>query len=213
MRYATKFPLVLLTLTVGCANMSTLQTAKTLAPSEGRVLVGGGYYASPDLDAEASDATGAEASLKMPYAEVGYRHGIVDDVEAGLKVTMPGTVAVDGKYQLLEQGGLALATGLGVGYLSLSSGEGADEVKSTILDVQVPLYASYDVGDYLAVYTSPKYLLRSVSGDGGSSLSHLAGATAGVKVGKDTGLFFEGTLMRDLSLGFNAVQVNGSLFF
>src|SRR5690606_27680166 len=37
-------------LTTACVNSSTLQTAKALSPGHQRVLVGGGFYSSPDIN-------------------------------------------------------------------------------------------------------------------------------------------------------------------
>lgn len=191
---------------VGCANMSTLQTGRALKAGEGQVLLGGGYYGSPSVN-EAVDA-----DLAFPYLEVGYRRGIVENLELGVKATIPGTIGLDGKYQLLDAGDFALAAGLGAGYLSLSSGEGENEVSNTIIDVTVPVYASYHLGDYVALYTSPKYLMRLISGDSSGS-SHLLGATGGVRLGNTWGVYVEGTFMKDLTSEFDAFQANTSFFF
>src|SRR5256885_12384028 len=81
MKFVAGSLFVLSALTAGCVNSSTLQTAKALDPGSQRILVGGGYYASPSLNADASSATNSDVSLKMPYMELGYRRGIVDKVE------------------------------------------------------------------------------------------------------------------------------------
>lgn len=195
-----------------CANMSTLQTGRALPAGEGRILIGGGYYTSPDVNEDASSILGEESDLTFPYAEIGYRRGIIENLELGAKVTIPGTIALDGKYQFVDAGGFALAAGVGAGYLSISSGEGDNEISSTVIDLMVPIYASYHIGDYVALYTSPKYALRVLAGDS-SGTSHLVGGTGGVKVGNTIGVFFEGTYMKDLASDFDAVQVNGSFFF
>lgn len=194
--------------TTGCFNMSSLQTAKTLEKGKGRVLIGGGYYTSPEVN-DALDTLGAD-DLKMPYMEVGYRRGFTDAFEAGVKLTLIGTIAVDGKYQLLDNNGLAFAVGLSGGYADIESGTGSSKTK--IYEAMVPLYASYDIGDYLALYLSPKYMFRIYGGDGSGSGS-LAGVTGGVKLGKNLGLFIESTYMQALGEDFSAIQVNGSLYF
>ncbi|NVB81233.1 MAG: hypothetical protein HOV81_22750, partial [Kofleriaceae bacterium] len=177
-------------------NSSTLQTAKALDPGTQRILVGGGFYASPSLNEDASDATGEDTSLALPYMEVGYRRGIVDKVEVGAKVTIPGTSGIDAKYQFLQSGNLALAAGLGVGYLKISSGSEGMETSTTVFDTMVPVYASYDLAKAFAVYASPKYVLRYASSvddmnETSSGMNHLVGATAGVRVGNKFGLFLE----------------------
>jgi hypothetical protein len=205
-------------LTTACVNSSTLQTAKALDPGHQRVLVGGGFYSSPDINADASDASGSDVTLAMPYMELGYRRGIVDKVEVGAKVTVPGTAGIDGKYQFLDAGKFALAAGLGVGYLKLTSGSEGMETSSTIVDTTVPLYASYDVAKAFAVYTAPKYVMRFANstdemGESSSGINHLVGATVGTRLGNRWGLFLETSYLKSVSSDFDAFQVNGSIFF
>ncbi|HUS28469.1 MAG TPA: hypothetical protein VMZ53_08170 [Kofleriaceae bacterium] len=200
-------------------NSSTLQTAKALDPGSQRILVGGGYYASPSLDADASEATGDDVSLKMPYMELGYRRGIVDKIEVGAKVTLPGTAGVDAKYQFLNAGKLAVAAGIGTGYLKISSGAEGMQTSSTIVDAIVPVYASYDVSRFFAVYSSPKYVLRYAKSvdetdmSSSSGMNHLVGGTMGVRVGQKKGLFLETSYLKSVSSDFDSFQVNGSFFF
>jgi hypothetical protein len=206
------------TVTAACVNSSTLQTAKALDPGSQRVLVGGGFYSSPSLDSDASDATGSDVSLAMPYMEVGYRRGIVDKVELGAKVTLPGTSGIDAKYQFLDAGKLALAAGVGAGYLKLTSGAEGMETSTTIVDAIVPVYASYDLAKMFAVYASPKYVLRfsrsdDAMGDTSSGTNHLVGATTGLRVGEKRGVFLEASYLKSVSSDFDAFQVNGSIFF
>jgi hypothetical protein len=217
-KFAAASLLTFSALAVGCVNSSTLQTAKALDPGSQRILVGGGYYASPSMNADASQATGDDVSLKMPYMELGYRRGLVDKVEMGAKVTLPGTAGVDAKYQFLNAGKFAMAAGVGTGYLKLTSGADGMQTSSTIVDAIVPVYASYDVSKYLAVYTSPKYVLRYTKSvdamdQSESGINHLAGGTLGVRVGNHKGLFLESSYLKSLSSDFDSFQVNGSFFF
>lgn len=218
MKIAAALVLALSALTTACVNSSTLQTAKALDPGSQRVLVGGGFYSSPDINADTSEATGSEVTLAMPYMELGYRRGIVDKVEVGAKVTVPGTAGIDGKYQFLDAGDFALAAGLGVGYLKLTSGSEGMETTSSIVDATVPVYASYDVAKAFALYTAPKYVLRYASstdetGMSSSGVNHLVGATVGTRLGNRWGLFVETSYLKSVSSDFDAFQVNGSIFF
>jgi hypothetical protein len=218
MKTASALTLVSIALTGACVNMSTLQTAKTLDPGKQRILVGGGYYASPSVDADASEAAGEDVSLALPYMELGYRRGIVDKVEVGAKVTIPGTVGIDAKYMLLSRGKFAVAAGLGGGYLSIESGADGDmKTKTKLIDAIVPMYVSYDVAKPFAIYASPKYVARFASSTDEmgtvSGMSHLAGATAGVRLGNRLGLFLETSYLKDLTSSFDSFQVNGSIFF
>jgi thiazole synthase ThiGH ThiG subunit len=218
MKIAAASLLAFSALTTACVNSSTLQTAKALDPGRQRVLVGGGFYSSPDINADASEASKSDVTLAMPYMELGYRRGIVDKVELGAKVTVPGTAGIDGKYQFLDAGKLALAAGIGVGYLKLTSGSEGMETSSTIVDTTVPVYASYDIAKAFAVYTAPKYVLRytkSVDDMGATSsgMNHLVGATVGTRLGNRWGLFLETSYLKSVSSDFDAFQVNGSIFF
>jgi hypothetical protein len=204
--------------TAACVNSSTLQTAKALDPGSQRILVGGGYYASPSVNADASEASGSEVSLAMPYMEVGYRRGIVKQVEVGAKVTIPGTAGIDAKYELHNDGKFAVAAGAGLGYLKLSSGAEGMETSTTLIDTIVPVYASYDLAKAFAVYASPKYVLRYAKSvdemmQTSSGMNHLMGGTLGTKVGNKLGLFLEASYLKSVSSDFDSFQVNGSFFF
>jgi hypothetical protein len=142
----------------------------------------------------------------------GFEHKI------GAKATIPGTAGIDGKYQFLDAGKFALATGVGVGYLKLTSGSEGMEAKSTIVDTTVPVYASYDVARAFALSAAPKYVLRyasSTDSDGMSSsgVDHLVGATVGTRLGNRWGLFLESSYLQSVTSDFGAFQVNGSIFF
>src|SRR4029078_1379161 len=135
-------------------------------------------------------------------------------VELGAKVTLPGTAGVDAKYQFVNAGKLALAGGIGTGYLKISSGAEGMQTSSTIVDAIVPVYASYDVSRFFAVYTSPKYVLRYAKSvdetdmSSSSGMNHLAGGTAGVGLGQNKGLFLETSYLKSVSSDFDSFQVN-----
>jgi hypothetical protein len=196
----------------GCVNMSTLQTARALPVGQGRAIVGGGYYESEPITTE----DGAE-SLTLPYAEVGYRRGVAPNLEVGAKVTIPGTIGVDGKYQLVDQDGFAVAVGLGVGYLKMSAeDENGDEVASLqLFDIQVPVYASYDVHENFSLYLAPKYVARVAVTEEDSAVGHLGGLSAGVRIGGAWGVFLEATYMRSLNgdSEFDATQFTSAVYF
>lgn len=218
MKIAAASLIVFSGLTTACVNSSTLQTAKALDAGSQRFLVGGGFYTSPALNAETSEAAGSEVTLALPYAEVGYRRGIVEHLELGAKATIPGTVGLDGKYQFLDAGDFALATGLGVGYLQITSGSDGMETKSTVVDTTVPVYVSYDIAKPFALYTAPKYVLRYANSTDAmnmtrSGFDHLVGATVGTRLGNTWGVFLEGSYLRSVANDFAALQVNGSVFF
>ncbi len=221
----------------GCINLSSLQTAEALKEGEGRVIMGAGYYTSPSVNEalnKKSDEEEAEGvtverdkidDIKVPYAEVGYRYGVMDKLEIGGKLTIIGTMGLDAKYQFLDAGDFDMAAGLGLAYMTLesSSGSGDDETKykNVMIDTTVPLYISYRLANSFAFYTTPKYILRTVSTkatmgdeeDSSSDNMSLVGATVGMMIGSDWGLALEGTYMKDTDSEFDMLQVSTAIFF
>ncbi|MEM7646887.1 MAG: hypothetical protein AAF203_08265 [Pseudomonadota bacterium] len=189
-----------------CASISTLQTARVLEKGESQHNVGVGFYTSDDF-------LGGE-DLTFPMLEYSYRMGVWDKIDAGLKISLIGTAVLDAKYNLVNGENFALATGLGLGYLSIDSGPEDAEMTTTIIDVILPLYASYDISKMFGFYSAGKFLFRSVSADGevegdGSMLS----ATLGIKYGDSSGVMLEGSLLSGLDSDFTGSQFNFGVFF
>ncbi len=220
----------------GCVNASTLQTARVLPPRDQQIYVGGGMTTLPG-----SPDSLVKSLASLPYGEVGGRLGLIDSVDVGIHVTLLGTGGADAKWQFLDRGPLAMATGLNIGALQISSnsdssssstaaprratgtGTGstggspnsstASEAKVTLLDIVIPLYVSYDVGSHLTVYGAPKYLLRALLADKGGGAQHMLGTTVGIKLGDGGGLMLETTYMRNLSESYNMLQYNAAFFW
>lgn len=232
--WARRSLLALLVVSAGCMNASTLQTARVLPPGDQQALVGGGMTTLPG----APESLG-KALASLPYGEIGYRYGLLDSVDVGAHVTLLGTGGLDAKWQFFDRGPLAMATGLNIGYMTISAssssssdattGTGtttgtttgtssdsstASEAKTTLIDVVLPLYVSYDVGSHLTAYGAPKYLLRAVMSDsGGGGAEHMLGTTAGIKLGDSFGMMLESTFMRNLSSAYNLLQYNIAIFW
>lgn len=192
----------------GCINASTLQTARTLPPGDVMVRVGGG---STQPLGQPKNA-GLDLS-NWYYGEMGARYGLMDALDVGANLTLLGTGGLDVKYQFLDEEDLAVASGLGLAYLQMEAGSGDQKVTSTILDVTVPVYVSYDLGSHLTAYTAPKYLLRAVFGTSATNTHHNAGGTVGLKLGDSAGLFVESSFLRDLTGGYNQLQFNASIYW
>ena len=194
---------------VGCANLSALQTAQTLPEGESEFVVGGGYFTMPALNDIASDAasmtsgTDDDLNFALPYIEVAYRRGFGEDIDAGAKLTIVGTAALDVKYRFLNVDGFALSTGLGIGGVQLGD--------FLIVDVTVPLYVSLDLSESFSLYSSPKYNMRLV----GDEPVNMAGATVGARIGSDFGAYIEATYLvfvDNLDIP-GMVQASTALFF
>jgi len=117
----------------GCASMSTMQTARTTPQGELGYSVGGGYV-NTEMPIEGVDTI----SFKAPMLEVGARYGVTDKLDVGGKLTIIGTAVADAKYQFLgdRESKVAGSAGLGVGYLSMESGN----TTSNLYDLMVPTY-------------------------------------------------------------------------
>lgn len=191
-----------------CASVSTLQTGRVLEKGDSVHAVGVALYNSDDF-------LGGD-DISSPVLEYAYRRGMWDKIDVGIKLAVIGTAVADIKYNLIDGEKLALATGLGLGYLSFESEAGTVKQSSTIIDLIIPLYLSYDVGEMTSLYTSAKYFYRSVSADGGVDIAgdgSMLSASLGIKYGEKMGVFLEGSLITGLDNDFAGTQFASSYFF
>lgn len=203
---------------VGCVNVSTLQTARVLPPGDQMIIVGGGTstFALPP-----EQVTPANGGLDTRFfGEILGRMGLIDGLDVGVRLSLLGTGSIDAKYQLLDKGPLAAAAGLSLGGMQITTSfdvkdptTGAvttTETKSTMIDVMVPGYVSYDFMEPLTAYVSPKILVRNVS----SGTFLFGGVTGGVKVGDSVGLMLEATFFKGINEGANdSRQINAGFFW
>ena len=217
------FAIAMGAIATGCVNMSTLQTARALPEGEVDVVMGGGYYLSPALEVvESEDSDGVEEELDilgLPYLEVGGRIGLGNGFDLGLKLTIPGTIAIDVKYQFLDVDGFAMAAGVGLGYLhyetTSTSSDGSTDSKlvSENIDLMVPVFVSYHFNELIAMYASPKWVMRLAFGTESDPMQ-LLGVGGGFKVGDKMGAYLEATYMVDMANPeFTMMQVTGATFF
>jgi hypothetical protein len=197
-------------LSAGCINAATLTTARSLPPGDRQIFLGGGM-----TTAELKPIKSGQ------FAELGGRVGLVDGLEAGVHATLLGTGGFDLKYQFLDLGPLAVAAGLGVGYLTIgkdtettTSGHNTTTKKPAagIVDLIVPVYASWDVGSHLSAYSCVKYLFRYIFGGTASYSEDFAAGTLGIKLGDAWGLLTEGSFVKGIH-GSDAIQANAVVFW
>lgn len=199
------FYLVLGLVLTRCASVSTIQTARVLAPEKEQHAFGGGMYSSQDKTASGVD-------FSSSFLEYSYRRGWIDKVDYGLRITLIGTGLADIKYNLINDEKLAVAVGGGLGYMSISSGTGDSKTETQIYDFNFPLYASYDFNELVSVYTSPKFIIRYSTSESESASETLMAATLGVKVGKEKGVLLEATGFQSTNNQLSGSQVNGMFF-
>jgi hypothetical protein len=203
---------------VGCANMSGLQTGRVVPKGQAEINLGVGTYNSKAFSEALEEDTEGTVELdevSSAYGEINYRQGVAENWDAGLKLTLIGTAQVDAKYQFVksEGNGFDMAAGLGLGHMEIKSGSGDEEVKTTMIDVVLPLYMSYNISDNFAVYLNPKYIVRNIKTDNDSGSTSLYGGAAGVKIGKDWGCYLETAYQKAAKGDFTAQQFTGSFFW
>lgn len=178
------FLLVVVAFMSGCVSMSTMQTARTTDP--GDFVYGSGVgFVSTEMEVE--DKT---YNLGMPMVEVYTRVGITEKLDAGLSYTIPGTFKLDGKYMVYgdQESTLAASVGGGIGYLNLKQ----DDFQNRMLDFVIPAYATVYPTSWLALYASPKYIMRSSTKQEidapdtkEKSFEHWYGSSIGIRLGKE----------------------------
>lgn len=205
---------------VGCANMSALQTARVVPKGQAEINIGAGTYNSNAFEQALTGEEAEEGEISLDdvtsaYGEIDYRQGITENWDAGLKITLIGTMQIDGKYQFIkaEGNGFDMATGFGLGHMEITSGSGDNEFKTTIIDAVLPVYMSYNFSDSFAVYLNPKYVYRNIKSDADSGSTGLYGAAAGVKIGKEWGCYLESAYQKAAKGEYVAQQFTGSIFW
>jgi predicted porin len=194
-----------------CANVSTLQTGRTLKAGEGRIIIGAGYYKSPGLNSTLSGVADTE-DLKMPYYEIGYNRGLFDSFDMMLKISGTGTVNIGGKYNLIDASSFALALGVEYGMVSITDKNDTSK-KTEIKDLMVPLIVSYDFSKGFTLYLAGKFVSRSTTFGSTSGKTTLKGASAGLKMGDGTGIMIEANYLKDDNSAFDVLQTNIGFFF
>ena len=193
-------------LLANCASVSTLQTARVLDEGDSFHSIGLSLYSSDDF-------IGGD-DISLPLIEYTYRRGVWEDIDFGIKLALIGASVIDMKYNLISDDKLALATGVGIGYLSYTSTVNGQDSDSTIIDFILPLYLSYDIGEKTTLYSAAKYMFRTISNDVVSTEDDsLVSATGGVQLGRKSGVFLEASLISSLDTDFSGTQFNGSYFF
>lgn len=197
--------------TGGCANLSTLQTARVEKPQKSKLTLGGGatLFTLPSLT-----TAGAYSTVTLPYIDGMFRIGVAERFDLGFKATLIGNAMVDGKFQFLDTDKFAMAVGLGAGYLPLTSGS----VSLHLVDLTLPLYTSFDVNDWFAIYLAPRFSTRFSIPVGASgyttSVMPMVGGSFGLKLGSSWGFMPEVTYTYIFSSGgFSNIQGAGAFFF
>jgi hypothetical protein len=174
------------TLMTGCVSFSTLQTGRVAGRDN---FVGTVAYSSVN-----GQILSDSAANTAPMLEFQSTYGITEKLDGFIKIGLLGTSSLGAKYQLLgdDESKGALSFGTSIGTISTSSGI----YETKVWDWTIPVYASYHPTDWLAVYASPKYVMRFIGNYENdkktkSSTSGWYGGTGGIRVGRKFGFMVE----------------------
>jgi hypothetical protein len=193
-----------------CMSLSTMQTARTLAPGQSQWTSGTGSYTYEQPDANPEYGT---ERVTGHYYEMSFRNGLTDRMDWGGRMMFFGSGVLDLKYQFFNGYRFDAAVGAGLGFWGASDEDDAgDDDSTTIVDVILPAYLSYEVSPFITPYLAPRMVWRKQSPEGEGSQA-LLGITAGVKVGTHQGVYIEYGYQNDLKSGFSARQFNLAWFW
>lgn len=194
-----------------CTSISSLQTAKTTPKGKFSHTFGLG---SINAKVTTNGVTGVKgdtgSSVSLPMIEYMIRYGATEDIDVGFK-TSGFSHGVDGKWRFYQDGPLHLAVGGGLSLLSTEVTTGSQKTKYTLTDFILPFYASYTFSKTVTGYVVPKYINRSVSGNGTSGSGSFTGASVGAQWGEKKGFLFELTFLS--GEGESITQYNLGFYF
>ena len=212
-----------LTAFVGCASLSSYQEARVLDKGKAEVFFGASGY-KDDLEKVDFSFTGANSGkidttdgLSNVMLEIGGRIGVWDNLDLGVKYSVPGSIALDAKYQLLgrDSGSMfQLSAGLKGGYASLdgknSKGEDVDGVP--VIDLIVPVYATITPTNWMALTVAPQFCYRISDNGYYYPEGPIAGANIGLRMGTTFGIRGEFGYHRNLDTDYSMMNY-GAVFY
>jgi len=195
-----------------CLSNKAFQTARTTPQGDKGFGVG---VSLPSVDEYTLDDNhvALDTSSRGGFAaEIFGRYGLTDKLDVGFNLSIIGTGGVDAKYQFLgdSESVFAGSVGAGIGYLSVTTGEGSSETSSSLIDISIPAYFSCHLSNAFALYVSPRFILRK-----GSDLSGNIGAIGGIRAGTErVGVFAEYGYIRSGNKEFsNQTNINVGVGF
>jgi len=160
--------------------MSSMQTAQIIPHKERQLLIGLGYYPLSQggtifLEALIQDAFWQNTSVYI-------------------KSTITSITQVGVKSLVYHKDEIDLSFGGSIGFMSEESGIDIDGniVSSYYYDASLVSYLSYRWAEIFTLYTNLTYLFRTISETEINTEHHFA-LSLGTKIGKDIGVYIEGT--------------------
>lgn len=200
--------------TKGCVSIASYQTAETLKQGRYRSVIGLGLKNDNNNDRLGTDVSTDHPTSTQYLGEYILHYGITDWFQISGHLLFPSGSGLDTKFRYLW-GDFSAALGLGYSYgvQSIKGEDGDDnQLEVEIQDYKVPFYFSYRFGSLFAVYTTPKYVYRTLTCDIDNKLS-LAGGDAGMIIGEDWGAILEYSFLADTKSSYYISQISLGAFF
>ena len=143
-----------------CTSVSVYQSAKTLPKGDFQAGLGVGGGAAKNK----TNIAGFNPDFPTLSGDLWTRYGITDRVDAGLKLSLFGSLTGDARCGLLNESrgdAFSLAAGAAYVYTSVSTAYSGHQDKTVIQDMMLPLYLSKDLADWFTVYAVPRYVRRT----------------------------------------------------
>jgi hypothetical protein len=136
-------------LLLACTTLSTLDGAKTLRPGTDQASLAMGLQSG-------GNALSSASGLPLPQLEVGFRHGLAENLDAGIRLYLVGGVA-DVRYRFYqsEDWHVAFAPGLGGLVVPLPG-----TAMMSAIDMRLPVIIERDLGPRLSLAGGPSAVGR-----------------------------------------------------
>jgi hypothetical protein len=204
----------------GCPDPSTYGTPRTLPPGKGQHMVAAeGIYVAgkvPTVDASGATTNKFNDSGTLMPPTYQYRHGIVDRVDAGVRVTGASGLGADVKLNFVRSV-VDLAIDPGVQWVYVPTGDGF-----SVFYLHAPLLAGVNVTEKITLVLTPGIVYAATSGSSASNVRHAIVSSGGalarlglgvnVRTGRILSIMPEVTAMRAFNDTQGIIVVGGVAF-
>lgn len=215
-------PLLPMVAFVGCASLSSYQEARVLDKGKVQIFAGATGYQDDlkKMDFVTTNGVTTWDTTKNTskfMVELGARVGIWDGLDLGLKYSIPGAVNADLKYQLIGRDSASqfqLSTGLKGGYASLTvnDGQGGADEEIPVIDLIVPVYATYAPISWASLTLAPQFCYRISDNKNWYPGGSIVGGNLDLRLGKKSGIVGEVGYHRHLDKDYGLMNYGAVLY-
>lgn len=161
----------------GCPSVSNLTTARTVKPGKHEVHI------APGVVGVSTDfiGTGSNSTAYMPTIDFGYRLGLTDMLDLGIRLSSWGNFGFNVKVGLVDSDPIRLSLDPGIGGVFF----GANDATVGYLQLDLPVLLDIYAGESFTFNIGPRYTMlyawASDFGASASSAAHTIGATVGAE--------------------------------